>query len=143
MDTTNTKPTKMDRATFARIADRIATTLEPLSQELGVVIKRGRGTYDSENGLGTLKIEIGLTTADGVVVTKEARDFRQLAVLYELKPDDLGRTFELRGEKYQLVGLKARATKMPFLVKKLGDGKVYKMTEIGVKAGLKAQERSP
>src|SRR5688572_28761642 len=113
------KLTSMTRDNFKAIAARIDAALQPIAEELGISISRGRGTYDEINGLGTLKVEVAIKKPDGTVATREAAYFREAAPLYGLKPEDLGRTFEVKGEQYQLVGLKPRAEKMPFLVKRL------------------------
>lgn len=117
----------MDREAVRLIASRIESELQNLSNELGIDIQRGRGTY--RDGSLSLKLEISLITESGEVLTKEAQDFKSAAHLYGLQPEDLGREFiNVNGERCVITGLKRRASRYPITYRSLASGKGYKTT---------------
>ena len=60
----------------------------------------------------------------GTTVTKEVAAFKSLATLYGFKPEDLGRTFTVRGKSYILTGIDRKSYKFPILVS--CNGKMFK-----------------
>ena len=50
---------------------------------------------------------------DGTAHTKAELDFKRVAHLYGLSPDDFGFTFEYRGSTYTVSGINTRANRYP------------------------------
>lgn len=119
----STKITKFDRETARLIGDRVVAALGPLGKELGVVMKRGGGTFGEHTF--TMKLEIGVVGDDGTVASRTAEAFKQLAPLYGLSVDDLGKTFRSGGDVYTITGLATRRTKRPLLASRGRSGKEY------------------
>ena len=91
-----------------------------------IVAHVGNASYSHHNA--TFKIEIASVNTDGSVETKEARAFKQCAVMLGLIPENLGDIFTVRGQSYQIVGAKPRSPKYPILAER-SDGKVFKFPE--------------
>lgn len=70
--------------------------------------------------------------------TREAQAYVELADLYGLPADGLGRKFTMGGHEYTVVGINDRARSMPVLAQR-ADGKRYKMPEDAVARALAAQ----
>ncbi len=87
-------------------------------EELGIVVKIGGGRYDHNSAYW--KIEVAEKNEAGVVVSKEAEDFKLYAQLYGLEPDDLGRKFKDSGDDCEIIGLNTGAPKYPIQVLKNG-----------------------
>lgn len=127
------KLTKFDPATCRIVLDRIKAALAPLAAELGVEISTGGGKYEGD--YFAPKLRLSIVGADGAVGSPEANAFRQLASLYGLKPDDLGKSFKSHGRKFTIAGLKTRAHARP-VVAKGDDGKLYGFPVEAVKIAL-------
>lgn len=106
------------------IRGEINAALVEVGKKHGISLKTiGGGTYTSDNF--TVKVEAAVVR-DGAVVTKEAKEFKQLASLFGLKESDLNREVMIGGEKCQIIGMKSRSYKFPILAKKLSTGQVFK-----------------
>lgn len=113
----------------------IDAALAKVAEEHGVTLQTGKGKYGDT--FGSFELKIGLPDADGKVVTKEGEDFRYNASVFGFQPDDLFAEFTVRGEKYTITGMNARASKMPILAKR-ADGKGFKFSAPSV---LRAMNR--
>lgn len=135
------KITKFDPATCKLVAERIEKTLADLGVELGVAFRVRGGSFTDGNYHA--KLEVAVQAADGSAITRESEEFKKYAHLYDLKAEDLGRTFDARGEKLTIVGLRARAQKYPILVRKTnGDVVCMRSTDVAEKL-RKAAVSSP
>ncbi len=117
----------MDPNKIRVIRDAINKRLEGIEKEIGCKLRQGNATYTPSSV--KIALEISEVAADGTVQTKEMESFKALATLYGLKPEDLGRTFTSNGRTFKLVGLKSRASRLPFLGEEVGTGRVFKFTE--------------
>jgi hypothetical protein len=72
----------------------------------------------------------------GMAMSHERRMFETLASRYGFSPTDYGKTFYFRGTGYQISGLNPSAPRFAVEVKRLKDGKMYRMTPRDVIAGL-------
>ena len=115
----------MERAKVKAIRERIQNVLDEAGFE-DIDVKVGNASFGS--GYATFKLNVSSVTADGNLVTKEAQDFKTYARLYDLKPEDLGRTFNQGRDVYEIVGAKPRSRKYPILAKNVDTGTVYKFS---------------
>jgi len=127
-----------DRAAVKATRDALQGALGALAEQMGCEIKVGSATFDRSGANCTFKVECAVIGQDGVAETREIADFRGLAPMYGLKPDDLGRTFTNAGEQYRICGIKAKSRKYPILAERERDGKVFKFPADTVKLKLEA-----
>lgn len=125
-----TKITQFDRAKADAVAKRVEETLQSLATELGIQIKRGRGSYGAHNF--SLKLEMSVVNADGHAQTRESD---ALALLY---PRYVGFKFIMsNGLRGEVVGYRTKAPKKPFLVA-AEDGRTYICTQLSVDRAFNA-----
>ena len=127
---------QMDRASVEVINQALVDTLLHLDQYVkGVKATLGKCTYDPHAGVATFKVDVGIIGKNGVA-TRAAADFDAIAHLYGLKREDLGKTFEHRGNFYKISGLNPRSRKMPVLATRTFDGKTYRFQAATVQYAL-------
>jgi len=115
---------KIDRKVCREIREALDATLQGDDCDLeGVKITVGNARFDANHV--TFKVEVALNK-NGNVLTKDASAYQQLAESFGLPVLALFKTFERLGEEYEIVGLRPRSAN-PVLVKKLSNGKTYKM----------------
>ena len=78
------KVKEIDRNLLEKVRDEISHCLEPIGEKHGIELKLGRCSYSSGNF--TMKLEGSLVGDDGVVLTKEAEDFKKYAHWHGLEP---------------------------------------------------------
>ena len=112
--------------------------LSPVAEQYGVTIRRAGGRFEPLSA--TLKFALETTTDNGE--TQEARDFKEMAHLYDLQPDWLGKTVTCRRGKATIIGLCPRRSKFPVLLR-LDGGKQLLFTVDGIRRqfGLKPVDR--
>jgi hypothetical protein len=121
------KITAFDRKNLQALRTDIDAALKAVGDKHGISLKLGRGTFSAETA--TFKLELGTVSDTGVVVTKEAQDFKTYALMFGLKPEHLGQSFkDFDGHSYKVVGLKVRSPKFPVLVER-ADGARFKFPE--------------
>jgi hypothetical protein len=124
----------MDREKVKALRDKMQEALDAfVGSDNGVVVKVGHASFSDSSV--TFKVDVS-EIVNGQVVTKEASAFKAMACLYGLKPEDLGRTFAFRGEKYTVSGLNPKAAKYPICGKRVSDGKGFKFGERMVAVAL-------
>lgn len=116
----STKITRFDRATCKTACDKVEAALKHLEAELGVAIQIRGGSFSADSYV--LKIELATVGDGGVVMDREATDFKASARLFGLKPEHLGAEFECRGRRAKVIGLRPRAGKFPIIGKWLDTG---------------------
>ena len=127
---------RFDRDSVKLTRGRLEEALKGFGEELGCEVKVGNATFDRDGGYCTFKLELAVVGAGGVVQTKEMSSFRQLAVLWGLKPEDLGAEFSARGEKYRIVGANPKSGKYPIIADRVKDGKSFKFSDAVVRSAL-------
>lgn len=132
------KITAFDRATCAVVSKRIEERLADLATELGVKITTKGGTFSG--GHYTLKLEVATVSDTGMVNTREADAFKQLAALYGMSPDDLGKEFTANGKTYRITGLASRRSVRPVIAADVRTSKSYVFTVADVKLFLLANK---
>lgn len=134
----------INKTSLKMIEADLQSSFAAIEQKHGIKLSFGRGSFTPENA--KIALLISSITNDGQVVTEEATAFKQLASLYGLQPEDLGRRFESMGGTYAICGLKPRASKLPILAEKIVDdrptGKRFKFPVAWVKAALATSNNS-
>lgn len=126
-----------DRQTVKSTRRKIQAALDTLSEELGCQIKVGRASFARDGSNCTFKVECATLSDNGTAETKEVSAFRELASMYGLSPDDLGKTFVNGGQEFTVCGLATKARRFPILAKG-ANGKSYKFPADAVKLALSA-----
>ena len=133
------KITAIDRSQCRRIRAELEHAIDAQGEvwkELGLAVKVGNVSFNSSNMVA--KIEVAIIGENGVVETREVRDFKLLAPVYGFEESDLGREFKAGGKTYKIVGCLSRATKAPILAER-SDGKQFKFPAAMVKSLLKLE----
>ena len=113
----------------------IIDALNAVSEKHGVTITGGNGTYCDDSA--TLKLDIA-DVIDGTAHTKAELDFKRVAHLYGLGPEDFGFTFEYGGSAYTVSGINTRAKTYPVQAC-TSDGKRYKFPVSVIKSAKVAR----
>jgi len=127
---------RFDRDSVKLTRQRLEETLKGFGEEFGCQVRVGNASFDRDGAYCTFKLELAVVGEGGVVQTKEMSDFRQLAVLYGLKPEDLGAEFTARGETYRIVGANPKSGKYPIIGERVKDGKAFKFSDAAVRSAL-------
>ena len=102
----------------------IDAELKALGDKLGVTFRAGSGSYETDGSAGHYKLEI---VAKGANPAQSK--FNRVCHLYNLKPEDFGKTLKISGREFKLVGLNTRAPKKPVEIECLKSGGQYKAAE--------------
>lgn len=127
---------RFDRDSVKLTRTRLEEALEGFGEKFGCEVKVGNASFDRDGGYCTFKLELAVVGEGGVVQTKEMSNFRQLAALYGLKPEDLGAEFTARGETYRIIGANPKSGKYPIIGERVKDGKGFKFSDSAVRAAL-------
>jgi hypothetical protein len=98
----------IDRMACRKIAARAQEALEAVAAEFGLTVTVGGGSYDPTTNSFRPKVEFAAADA-------AQREFEQYATLYDLSPDDFGRTFTSQGRTFTVAGVAPRSPKRPIL----------------------------
>lgn len=124
------KQKPIDRKKMRTMSTDIEAALKEVAKKHDVELKVGGGSWDDSTF--SFKLEGGIIKSDGSVVTKESEDFKARATFYGLKPEHLGKVIKIDGERYEITGLSTRSRKYPIIVKRVRDGKPFKLTQVDV-----------
>ena len=127
---------RFDRDSVKLTRQRLEAALKGFGEELGCQVHVGNASFDRDGGYCTFKLELAVVGEGGVVQTKEMSAFRQCAVLYGLKPEDLGAEFVAQDEKYRIIGANPKSGKYPIIGARVKDGKQFKFSEAIVRSAL-------
>jgi len=125
----------IDRNSVKEINKAVEVALQEVAQRFGLNVKVDGGKFDPTVGVFFPKVEFS-------VEGSAKKDWEQsVHLLYSNRPvwltgDDFGAQITYNGRKFELVGINLRAPKFPINAKCLADGKVYKLTEEGVKRAM-------
>lgn len=135
--------TQITRPLLRALRADLDAALVSIAAKHGISLTTGHIGYTERNF--TFKLEGAVVSATGEVETKEAAAFKTLAPLYGLQSDDLGRSFNWRGQKMIIIGLRPRASRAPILTRCEQNGKNYVFgEEVGklIDRRVKLQPRS-
>ena len=123
----------LDAAAVKMLGEVAETAVREALAEYGVTVKRRGTTYQPLEA--TLKFKIAVTSPTGE--TQVERTFKELANLFDLREDDLGKTFQSGGKTFKVVGLLPNRPKRPVLCEDAARaGKQFVFTAEGVKRAL-------
>jgi hypothetical protein len=112
------------------VNDKLAEAL----QELGLKVELGNMTYSSDKV--STKLTVLLADTDSMQIDF-ALQAQATCFLYGLKPEDYKKRFESNGAMYELVAIKPRRSKYPFVARKVGSNTMYRFPKNPVLSGLK------
>jgi hypothetical protein len=124
----------MSKATLRVLRAELDAALAPVAARNNITITTGSCSF--MGGTATFKVEVATVSADGVVASREADDFKRHAIMFGVKPEDMHRELTHGGRVYTLTGLAVKSTKFPFLAKSKLDGKIYKLPADDVRVAL-------
>ena len=126
---------EFDKQACRTLGNAVEEALQKVAQEFGVSIKRKGGSYSSTNYV--IKLEASIIGSGGVILSREAEEFKRYCGLYNLEPEDLGKTFtDDGGIVYKIKGLSTRSCKNPIVADNTQNGKTYRLPERMVQRGL-------
>ena len=126
---------KFDRVICKRLGEAMLEAVKKIEGEYGVKFERKGGSFSDTNY--TMKIEASVVSKDGIVLSKEAGEFKRYCSMYNLEAEDLGKTFtDSTGTEWKIKGLSSRSNKYPIIAEKIGTGKDFKLGERMVQKGL-------
>ena len=127
-----------DRSKVKLIREVVQNELDKLGEKLKLKFNLGSASFTSNNI--HFKMEVAGFGEDGKAVTSEMEMFKRYAMMYGLKPDDLGKQFNSwNGNTYTITGLSTRRSKYPIHAEK--DGKKFKFPADEVKYSLEKREK--
>lgn len=132
--------TQFNKHNGMELVNALRQALQNAANDFGVTIELGTPRYD-ENRL-TFKVEAFVAGNGNQGESSAAIQFRAAATLLGLQPEDLGKTFQSRGDTYQIVGAKIANRKYPILAKNIKNGKTYKFTANDVRKLLIYQQEN-
>lgn len=113
----------MNRERADEVGRKLQAMMRAFAFEHGMQVLKTAVRYD-ETGL-RFSAEVSEMGDDGNALRSE-RDFKAIARLIGLTPDDFGRTFTMRGRAYTVCGVMPKARRQPVLAKCADDGKTYR-----------------
>ena len=119
--------TRFDYSTARVFRERLSAAVKAIGAEFGLDISLGNARFE------TGEFSAGMTAT---AKSAKAADFARMAAHYGFVPTDLGRRTLFRGRYYEITGFNPGAPKYAVSVKRLPDGKVFRMPVELVKRGL-------
>jgi hypothetical protein len=132
----------MNRQKTSLVMAAASKALKPLEEQFGVKVSYKGGRFDGD--LCRLKFEFAEVRKDGTVLSEDAKAYMELATLYGLPKDGLGKEFSCSGKTYVVCGFRPRSRQSVIGARK-PDGKKFKFSPsiaFGMNVGLKAMEAS-
>lgn len=108
----------MNKAEAESLGAEVEQAIAPVLAAHGVELKKVRGSFG--DAALSLRIEIVEAAPAGMLYnpkSEEAQAFVRWAEMEGLRPENLGESFTVKGKRYTIIGLRARAKKAPILTK--------------------------
>jgi hypothetical protein len=121
---------KLTRNDVKMLLDEAGEALGQIAMKHGIIVSRKSCTYDPVKGEVPVafKFIIPERGDDGEAIDPNETQFRKLAHVYGLSPDDYNREFSTWDGKYFLKEIRPKAKKFPFIAECAVNGKRYKFT---------------
>ena len=115
--------TSFNKSNLADVRSAINTSLNDVADHFGITLEVGNISFEGSNF--TAKLKANIVSEDGVVQTRERKDFTRYAQsLCDLDPDWLDKSYTNSGNTYTITGLKTKATKNKIMLE-CSDGRGY------------------
>ena len=117
------KINQFDRQTLRALRVDLDAAMATIASKYGIQLNAGNISYTAETA--TIKVQAGVISKRGQVVTKEAQAFNQDKRLVGLGNLNIGDAINIQGKEYTISGYKPRS-KNAVLVQR--DGRGYKVS---------------
>lgn len=122
-----------DKSNLGTIRKDLEQALAGVAKEHGLTISVGNIRFNPTEFATKLQVKV----ANGSSGVTEVSRYSPLSALgLSFKDSDAGKVVDIHGKKYEVVGCKPRAWKMPMVVKDIRTGKLFKMSATAVGQGL-------
>ena len=116
------------------VGKTVEETLANLGKELGLTFTYDGGKFDPKTF--TFKIRATVLNPDGSITSEEEENFKTFAILWGMKPDDLGKNIKIGKKLFKITGANPSAHKYPIMLTDVMTGKCWKYPDDVVKAAL-------
>ena len=117
------KINQFDRQTLRALRVDLDATMASIASKYGIQLNAGNISYTAETA--TIKVQAGVISKSGQVMTKEAQAFNQYKRLVGLGNLNIGDAINIQGKEYTISGYKPRS-KNAVIVQR--DGRGYKVS---------------
>ena len=117
------KINQFDRQTLRALRVDLDAAMASIASKYGIQLNAGNISYTAETA--TIKVQAGVISKSGQVVTKEAQAFNQYKRLVGLGNLNIGDAINIQGKEYTISGYKPRS-KNAVIVQR--DGRGYKVS---------------
>ena len=117
------KINQFDRQTLRALRVDLDAAMATIASKYGIQLNAGNISYTAETA--TIKVQAGVISKSGQVMTKEAQAFNQYKRLVGLGNLNIGDAINIQGKEYTISGYKPRS-KNAVLVQR--DGRGYKVS---------------
>lgn len=114
------KGDNMDRAKAKQIRKKLEAHLKTIEKDLGVCFSIGNISFS--DALATIKV-VAAEEVDGVVETKASLAFKRYCYCWDMRKEDLGKTFTFGSDEFRVSGGRPRARKFPIIATNTKTGK--------------------
>ena len=111
----------------------IDAVLKVVADKHSIQLTAGNASFQERTA--TMKLEMAIIDESGKAISKYAEEFKALAEMYEMKPEDLGKTLTVQGRVFKITGLNRKNHAYPILVDEISNGKSFKLAVEQVKHG--------
>jgi hypothetical protein len=112
----------------------IKAALEPVTKQFGIQLTVTAAVVTSPvSGKFTISADVDL--GDGLTATE--REFRVFATAHGLAPDDFGKSFWFKRERYTIAGINLNAPRFAVNATRASDGKTFRFPADTVKGYLR------
>ena len=127
---------RLDQENIRQLHVRLQEHLDQFGKIHGFRINLGRASFTDK--LAEFKVSVAPIQEDGSAASPESEAFERYCSRYDLRPSDLGRTFQCGPKTYKIVGLNPRSPAYPLLCQDEA-GVIFKFPAIQVKQHLATQ----
>lgn len=121
-----------DRQNLSAIRKDLEEILGQFAKQHGLSVSVGNIRF-SPTEFGT-RLQVRVNNGGGLEEVSRYAPISSLGLGF--KDEDMGKVVTIRGKKYEVVGCKPRAWKMPMIVKDVRSGKLFKMQASDVAKAL-------
>jgi hypothetical protein len=129
-----------DKSVASKVGNECLAAAKLVAESYGLHFEMKGGRYTATNLI--LKFELSVVSEDGVPRTREAGIFSRDAKLVGLAPEDLGKEFLWKGERYVVRGLRPRSSKRPVTCERVSNGRLFNFSATAVAAALQLARRA-